>query len=72
MAYFPCPACNHGETRVKDVRIVREPIMALRRRRLCPKCGDRRTTFEIDQDSMEIAKLAVKMVATAEKRRTKT
>lgn len=47
MAYFPCPKCGHGETNVKDVRIVREPIMALRRRRLCPSCGDRRTTFEM-------------------------
>ena len=71
MAYFPCPKCGHGETNVKDVRIVREPIMALRRRRLCPSCGDRRTTFEIDQESMEATKLAVRLVKTLERRTTR-
>lgn len=62
MAYFPCPKCGNGETRVKDVRIVQEPVRALRRRRLCPKCGDRRTTFEIEQEDMRITRIAVKMM----------
>jgi transcriptional regulator NrdR family protein len=62
VAHFPCPSCGNGETRVKDVRIVRDPIVALRRRRLCPKCGDRRTTFEIEQEDMAITRVAVKIM----------
>ena len=40
-----CPFCNHPETQVKDTR-VHEDGMAIRRRRQCPECAGRFTTFE--------------------------
>ena len=40
-----CPFCGHLESQVKDSR-PSEDGAAIRRRRLCPDCGGRFTTFE--------------------------
>ena len=40
-----CPFCGHLDTQVKDSRPT-EDNAAIRRRRSCPKCGARWTTFE--------------------------
>jgi transcriptional repressor NrdR len=40
-----CPFCGHSETQVKDSRPA-EDAAAIRRRRFCPNCGARFTTFE--------------------------
>jgi len=40
-----CPFCGNEETQVKDSRPA-EDGGAIRRRRLCPNCGARFTTFE--------------------------
>ncbi|MFA5123297.1 transcriptional regulator NrdR [Zavarzinia sp.] len=40
-----CPFCGHEETQVKDSRPT-EDNGAIRRRRFCPGCGARFTTFE--------------------------
>ena len=40
-----CPFCRHNDTQVKDSRPT-EDNSAIRRRRFCPGCGARFTTFE--------------------------
>ena len=40
-----CPFCGHGDTQVKDSRPTEENA-TIRRRRYCPECGFRFTTFE--------------------------
>ena len=40
-----CPFCGHDDTQVKDSRPT-EDNSAIRRRRQCPECGSRFTTFE--------------------------
>lgn len=40
-----CPFCGFDETQVKDSR-PSDDNAAIRRRRFCPKCGSRFTTFE--------------------------
>jgi transcriptional repressor NrdR len=40
-----CPFCGHTDTQVKDSRPT-EDSAAIRRRRFCPNCGARFTTFE--------------------------
>ena len=40
-----CPFCGHAESQVNDSR-PSEDGAAIRRRRLCPECGGRFTTFE--------------------------
>jgi transcriptional repressor NrdR len=40
-----CPFCGHAESQVKDSR-PSEDGAAIRRRRSCPDCGGRFTTFE--------------------------
>lgn len=40
-----CPFCSSSETQVKDSRPTEENA-AIRRRRVCPDCGGRFTTFE--------------------------
>lgn len=40
-----CPFCGHEDTQVKDSRPT-EDSSAIRRRRHCPNCGARFTTFE--------------------------
>ena len=40
-----CPFCSNPDTQVKDSRPA-EDHQAIRRRRLCPACGARFTTFE--------------------------
>jgi|SRR6185312_12073487 len=40
-----CPFCGHAESQVRDSRPSEEGA-AIRRRRSCPECGQRFTTFE--------------------------
>src|SRR5271156_6126337 len=40
-----CPFCGHDDSQVKDSR-PSEDNAAIRRRRMCPACGGRFTTFE--------------------------
>ena len=40
-----CPFCGHSDSQVKDSRPT-EDNAAVRRRRFCPECGSRWTTFE--------------------------
>lgn len=40
-----CPFCGHDDSQVKDSRPT-EDNAAIRRRRFCPSCGSRFTTFE--------------------------
>ena len=40
-----CPFCGNVDTQVKDSRPAEEPV-AIRRRRFCPACGGRFTTYE--------------------------
>ncbi|MBF0562331.1 MAG: transcriptional repressor NrdR [Alphaproteobacteria bacterium] len=40
-----CPFCGHDDTQVKDSRPTEENAV-IRRRRSCPDCGSRFTTFE--------------------------
>ena len=40
-----CPFCGHEDTQVKDSRPTEENA-TIRRRRLCPECSSRFTTFE--------------------------
>ncbi len=40
-----CPFCGHADTQVKDSRPT-EDNSAIRRRRSCPACNSRFTTFE--------------------------
>ncbi len=40
-----CPFCGHSDTQVKDSRPT-EDGLAIRRRRFCPECESRFTTFE--------------------------
>lgn len=40
-----CPYCSHTDTKVIDSRLIAEGSQT-RRRRECPSCGDRFTTFE--------------------------
>ena len=40
-----CPFCHHEDTQVKDSRPTEENA-TIRRRRFCPECGSRFTTFE--------------------------
>lgn len=48
-----CPACNHQDSRVLDSRPV-EDGSSIKRRRECPSCGKRFTTYEV-VDSVSIA-----------------
>ena len=40
-----CPFCGNGDTQVKDSRPAEDNV-AIRRRRSCPGCGGRFTTYE--------------------------
>lgn len=48
-----CPACNNPDSRVLDSRPV-EDGTSIKRRRECPSCGKRFTTYEVI-DSVSIA-----------------
>ena len=48
-----CPLCNYGDSRVLDSRPVDEGT-SIRRRRECPSCGKRFTTYEV-VDTVPIA-----------------
>jgi len=56
-----CPFCGHDDTQVKDSRPT-EDNSAIRRRRFCPSCGSRFTTFERVQlrDLVVVKKNSVK------------
>lgn len=41
-----CPFCNATDTKVMDSRLTAEGAQ-VRRRRACPECGERFTTFEV-------------------------
>ncbi len=57
-----CPFCNHEDTQVKDSR-PSDDGSSIRRRRFCPACDSRFTTFE----RVQIRELTV-MKSTGEKR----
>ena len=40
-----CPYCSYSDTKVIDSRLISEGLQT-RRRRECPECGERFTTFE--------------------------
>jgi transcriptional repressor NrdR len=46
-----CPFCNAGDTRVIDSRLIREGNQ-IRRRRECPDCEERFTTYEAAELSL--------------------
>lgn len=47
MSLFACPGCGHEVTDIKDSRpVIDRSQTAIRRRRVCRKCGDRFTTYE--------------------------
>ena len=48
-----CPVCNHSDSRVLDSRPV-EDGSSIKRRRECPSCGKRFTTYEV-VDTVAIA-----------------
>jgi len=48
-----CPACNHQDSRVLDSRPV-DDGSSIKRRRECPSCGKRFTTYEV-VDTVSIA-----------------
>ena len=48
-----CPACNNSDSRVLDSRPVQEGS-SIKRRRECPACGKRFTTYEV-VDTVPIA-----------------
>jgi len=57
-----CPACYFPTSEVKDSRTVTEPMISVRRRRLCGNCKHRWTTYEINEDTMRKAKAAARAV----------
>jgi len=57
-----CPFCNHEDTQVKDSR-PSEDGSSIRRRRFCPACNSRFTTFE----RVQLRELTV-VKSTGEKR----
>lgn len=50
-----CPFCRHMESKVTDSRYASE-MNAIRRRRECLNCGNRFTTFETVDVSMQVLK----------------
>ena len=62
-----CPFCGNDETSVKDSRPT-EDGTSIRRRRLCPACGARFTTFErVQLRELTILKKMVKELHLKEK-----
>ena len=58
-----CPYCGSLETQVKDSRPT-EDSAAIRRRRICPDCGGRFTTFErVQLRELTVVKLSGRRVA---------
>ncbi len=41
-----CPVCNHQDSRVLDSRPIEDGV-SIKRRRECPACGKRFTTYEV-------------------------
>ena len=57
-----CPFCGHDDTQVKDSRPT-DDNAAIRRRRFCPSCGSRFTTFErVQLRELTVAKKSGKRV----------
>jgi transcriptional repressor NrdR len=50
-----CPFCGHGDTRVVDSRDI-EAGESIRRRRECPSCGQRFSTYERVALSLQVVK----------------
>lgn len=50
-----CPFCGHGDTRVVDSRDI-ESGESIRRRRECPSCGQRFSTYERVALSLQVVK----------------
>lgn len=49
-----CPQCNSSETLCKDSRLaVYDNFIAKRRRRFCPGCKIRYSTFELTEEDLE-------------------
>ena len=58
-----CPYCGNDDTQVKDSRPT-EDSNAIRRRRICPSCGGRFTTFErVQLRELLVAKKSGRRVA---------
>jgi transcriptional repressor NrdR len=58
-----CPYCGNGDTQVKDSRPT-DDGSAIRRRRVCPDCGGRFTTFErVQLRELTVVKKSGKRVA---------
>ena len=57
-----CPYCSNNDTQVKDSR-PSEDGSAIRRRRHCPECGGRFTTFErVQLRELQVVKLSGRRV----------
>lgn len=62
---FGCPGCRHAITAVKDSRPC-EDGGAGRRRRLCPVCGTKFTTFERVKGEEPVVVSKVRLVIWAD------
>lgn len=53
MSGWPCPKCG-TRTRIVDARTAQDDLgqARFRRRRLCPECNHRFTTFEVSMDDI--------------------
>ena len=52
-----CPTCGHQTSMVKDSRPT-DDFRAIRRRRMCARCGTRATTFEQFAPTIEVREAA--------------
>lgn len=57
-----CPACYFPKSEVSDSRAVTEPMISIRRRRVCDSCKHRWTTYEVNEETMRKAKAAARAV----------
>ena len=63
-----CPYCGNDDTQVKDSRPT-EDSSAIRRRRICPSCGGRFTTFErVQLRELTVVKKSVLFAITVSER----
>ena len=61
-----CPKCG-GKTYIIDSRPDEETHPAIKRRRMCCKCKNRFSTYEILAESLEIGEMTRKMKRNREK-----
>lgn len=57
-----CPSCQEGDTSVIDSR--KDEAMGIRRRRKCPTCALRFTTYELTKEQIDGFKTALNQLAT--------